>query len=245
MPKIYLSPSTQEKNLYINGGTEEQYMNLVADALVPYLDASGIAYTRNTPEMTAASSLAQSKQEHYDLYVSLHSNAAPESKAGQVRGSDMYYYPTSAKGKRFADLLVKNFKTIYPEPSLVKAVPTTKLGEVAKSIPPAVLLEVAFHDNEQDATWIKNSIDQIAWATALSITEYFGLPLATPQQPQAANVDIGSGRLNIRAKPNTNSAILARAPKGAPITVLGVVGDWYVVKYEGITGYTNGKYIKI
>ena len=42
MPIIYLSPSTQEKNEYVNGGTEEQYMNLLADKMVPYLDASGI-----------------------------------------------------------------------------------------------------------------------------------------------------------------------------------------------------------
>ena len=42
MPIIYLSPSTQEWNYYVNGGTEEEYMNLLADKMVPYLDASGI-----------------------------------------------------------------------------------------------------------------------------------------------------------------------------------------------------------
>ena len=35
MPIIYLSPSTQENNLYVNGGTEEEWMNRLADALVP------------------------------------------------------------------------------------------------------------------------------------------------------------------------------------------------------------------
>ena len=39
MPIIYLSPSTQEYNSFGTGGTEEQYMNLLADKLVPYLDA--------------------------------------------------------------------------------------------------------------------------------------------------------------------------------------------------------------
>ena len=60
MPIIYLSPSTQEFNHYVNGGTEEYYMNLLADKMVPYLDASGIRYARNTPDMTAASSIAAS-----------------------------------------------------------------------------------------------------------------------------------------------------------------------------------------
>ena len=41
MPLIYLSPSTQEFNPYVNGGNEEYYMNLIADAMVPYLEASG------------------------------------------------------------------------------------------------------------------------------------------------------------------------------------------------------------
>ena len=30
MPIIYLSPSTQEWNYYVNGGTEEEYMNPVS-----------------------------------------------------------------------------------------------------------------------------------------------------------------------------------------------------------------------
>ena len=60
MPIIYLSPSTQENNMYVTGGSEEQWMNRLADAMVPYLDASGIQYTRNTPDMTAVSSIRAS-----------------------------------------------------------------------------------------------------------------------------------------------------------------------------------------
>ena len=95
MPKIYLSPSTQEFNEYVNGGTEEEYMNLIADAMIPYLKASGIEFTRNTPDMTAASSIRQSNEGDYDLHLALHSNAAPESLSGQLQGTDVYYYPTS------------------------------------------------------------------------------------------------------------------------------------------------------
>ena len=88
MPRIYLSPSTQEWNLYINGGTEEDYMNLVADAMEPYLLASGISFTRNTPDMTAASSIAASNNGDYDAHVSLHSNAAPEALSGELQGTE-------------------------------------------------------------------------------------------------------------------------------------------------------------
>ncbi|MDE7261203.1 MAG: peptidoglycan hydrolase, partial [Oscillospiraceae bacterium] len=63
MPIIYLSPSTQEKNLYVTGtGSEEDWMNRLADAMIPYLKSSGIRYTRNTPDMTAGSSIRQANQ---------------------------------------------------------------------------------------------------------------------------------------------------------------------------------------
>ena len=51
MPKIYLSPSAQEFNHYVDGGNEEYYMNLIADAMEPYLTAGGIDFSRNQPEM--------------------------------------------------------------------------------------------------------------------------------------------------------------------------------------------------
>ena len=48
MASLYLSPSTQEYNKYYdNSGSEEYYMNLIADAMEPYLLASGISFTRN------------------------------------------------------------------------------------------------------------------------------------------------------------------------------------------------------
>ena len=77
MPIIYLSPSTQEWNPYITGGTEEYYMNQIADAMIPYLRSCGIRYVRNTPEMTAASSIAASNAGNFDLHLALHSNASP------------------------------------------------------------------------------------------------------------------------------------------------------------------------
>ena len=48
MPIIYLSPSTQEWNEYVTGsGSEEYNMNLLADALEPYLLSNGIQFRRN------------------------------------------------------------------------------------------------------------------------------------------------------------------------------------------------------
>ena len=97
MPTIYLSPSTQESNLYVTGGSEEDWMNRLADAMEPYLTASGIQYVRNTPDMTAASSIRASNAGNYDLHLALHSNASAPSNYGGTRGILVFYYPPAPR----------------------------------------------------------------------------------------------------------------------------------------------------
>lgn len=244
MPTIYLSPSTQEANPYITGGTEEYYMNLLADAMVPYLRSSGIQFTRNTPDMTAGSSIRASNAGNYDVHLALHSNAAPDSLSGQIQGTDVYYYPGSTNGKRLADILVQNLKEVYPNPSKVRAVATTSLGEVSRTRAPGVLIEYAYHDNVEDANWIKNNLDAIARATVRALTEYFGIPFVEPQAPQQGRVNITSGYLNIRSKPSTNSTVLSRAYNGETLTILGQWQGWDVVNYRGTVGYAASRYIQ-
>ncbi len=245
MPIIYLSPSTQDWNHFVNGGTEEFYMNLIADAMEPYLLSSGIRWVRNTPDMTAASSIAQSNHGNYDLHLALHSNAAPEGEAGLRQGSEVYYYPTSAAGKRAADIIAENLKEIYPYPWLVKTVPTTRLGEVAKTRAPGVLIEFAYHDNLEDAEWIKANIAEIAANVAYSLTDYFGIPFVLPQAPRRGTVVVRSGWLNIRQFPSTESQSIARAWNGDPIIVNGQWNNWYVVNFRGTVGYADSRYIRI
>ncbi len=179
MPRIYLSPSTQEFNPYIIGGNEEYYMNLIADAMEPYLYASGIDFTRNTPDMTAASSIAASNSGYYDFHLALHSNATA-SGDGRARGGEVYYYPTSANGARAAEIFANNLGFIYPVENGVKTVPTTTIGEVRRTRAPAILVEIAYHDNALDAAWIRDNIDLIARNMVLSLTDYFGIPFKTP-----------------------------------------------------------------
>lgn len=245
MPTIYLSPSTQENNLYVTGGTEEQWMNRLADAMEPYLSASGIQYERNTPEMTAASSIRASNSGSYDLHLALHSNAAPEGRYGSARGILVYYYPGSAEGRRAAEIIADNFKAIYPLPNNVRAEATTAIGEVRRVRAPSVFLEIGYHDNPQDAAWITGNLDEIARNIVLSLTEYFGLPFLDPQVPRSAVVDVSWGYLNIRDRPNTSSAVLARAYDGARVTVLNEWEGWYLIRFNGVPGWANGNFITL
>ena len=244
MPIIYLSPSTQEGNLYVTGsGTEEQWMNRLADAMIPYLAASGIRYTRNTPQMTAGSSIRQANQSHYDFYLALHSNAAGEGNYGGERGIIAFYYPGSAEGQRAAQIFANNLEDIYPEPRRVYTRATTTLGEVRDSRFPAVLLEIAYHDNTSDAHWIENNIQAIARNLVVSLTDFFDIPFIWPTDPWQGTVRTGGGNLNLRSRPEAGAYVVARIPDGATVTVYGAYNGWYVVRYGNQTGYAASQFI--
>ncbi len=245
MPIIYLSPSTQEFNLYVNDNkSEEYYMNLVADAMIPYLNASGIRYVRNTPDMTAASSIRQSNAGNYDLHLALHSNAAAGDLAGRVQGVEVYYYPTSTEGRRAAEIIADNLRLIYPDPTRVRTVSTTSLGEVRRTRAPSVLIEYAFHDNPEDADWIKNNIDLLARYTVLALTEFFGIPFNMPEPVRYGTVVTPrGGPVNLRSEPSTSSAVVGLVPNGATVTVYSEVPGWYVVNYNGAEGYISAQYV--
>lgn len=244
MATIYLSPSLQPYNEYAGGGNEQMVMNQIADAMEPYLRTNGISFVRSRIGMTLGQVIRESNSRYFDLHLAIHSNASPESIAGQVKGTDVYYYRWSERGKRAAVIIADNFKEIYPDPSLVKTVPTTTLAELTKTNAPAVLIEVAYHDNREDADWIRGHIEEIAGNLVKSLTEYFGIPFITPPQPErTGKVQTQGGNLHIRRKPNSESEILGKIPNGTEVTVYGKTGNWYVVRYEGVTGYASADYI--
>lgn len=245
MPIIYLSPSTQENNYYVTGGTEEQWMNQLADAMEPYLTASGIQYVRNTPEMTAASSIRASNAGNYDLHLALHSNAAPDGQYGSARGILVFYYPGSSDGQRAALIMADNLKSIYPLPDDVRAEATTVIGEVRRVRVPSVFLEIGYHDNPDDAIWVTTNLELIARNLVFSLTEYFGLPFLELRPARPAVVDVSWGTLNVRDRPNTSAPILATAVDGTPLTVINDWQGWYLVRLNGILGWASGNFITL
>lgn len=245
MPIIYLSPSTQEFNQYVTGGSEEDWMNLLADAMEPILTASGIQYTRNTPDMTAASSIRESNAGNYDLHLALHSNASGGEQAGQNRGIIAFYYPGSAQGMRAAELLADGLKNIYPLPNLVRAEPTTTLGEVRRVRAPAVLLELGYHDNYEDAVWITTHIQAMAENIVLSLTEFFGIPFFLNSVPIPGTVQVDSGVISVYSRPNYSSPVKAYLYNGAQVTVLNEYYGWYLIQFGEEMGYTAAAFIQL
>lgn len=243
MPNIFLSPSTQEYNEYVTDFNEEYYMNLIADAMEPYLQASGITFTRNDPNLTVGGSVRASNAGNYDFHIALHSNASPAATAGQNQGSQVYYYLGSSEGERAANIFAENLKDIYPYPQLVQVIPSRSLYELANTIATTVLIELAFHDNYEDAQWIKNNIDTIAKNIVLSLTEYFGIPFVDIVSSRMGTVATAGFDVNIRETPSFSGNIVGVVPNGAQLTIISTEDDWYKVDYNGMQGYIYGGYI--
>lgn len=246
MPKIFLSPSTQEWNPYVTeGNNEEMVMNELADELEPYLRASGIDYVRNDPERNVGGAIADSNAGRFDVHLALHSNAAPAQFAGMLRGIDVYYAPASKDSELLATIIANNLKRVYPLPDQSVARPTNSLGEVLRTRAVAVLAEIGYHDNRDDAVWLKSHLQEIARNLALSLTDYFGIPFIEAGAVIPATVDTDGSRLNLRSYPSLDGTILTQIPDGTQLILAGETNGWYVTSYNGFTGYVSGEFLRL
>lgn len=245
MPKVFLSPSTQEWNKYATEGNEQLYMNLLADRLEPYLRSSGISYVRNDPDRNVQGAIADSNAGYFDVHLALHSNAAPEQLAGKLRGIDIYFAPGSSDSERLADIIANGLRSVYPLPDKVRAVPTYELGEVLRTRAVAVLCELGYHDNYADEAWLKNNLEAIARNLVISLCDYFGIPFIPPTAIRFGMVATGGANLNIRALPSLSGAVIGKIPNNAAMLITGEYNGWYVVSYDDIVGYASSEFIII
>lgn len=179
MPSVYLNPSN-EQNEFIIGGSEEYYMNKIADAMVAYLRGSGIEVTRSKPGESLSKAINESNSGNYDLHIGLGSTASPYYSTGAQQGPLVLYYEGNDKGKKAAEVIEENFKSIYPRPDLIATFPNQTLSELKDTKAPAVLIEVGYHNNTADAYWIRDNIDAIGRIIALGVSQYFGIPFVKP-----------------------------------------------------------------
>ena len=182
MPTVYLSPSVQEWNVgYGNYGTEEERMNLIADIVEYDLGRFGIQVVRNTPDQSLQEIVAQSNAASPDIHVAIHSNASANQLA---RGPEVYVHRFGGNAQRLANDIYAQLLAIAPTDGLgVKEGYTAFNGrgyyELRRTRAPAVLIEVAFHDNPADADYIIHNIYEIGTAISKGILNYFGIPYRT------------------------------------------------------------------
>jgi N-acetylmuramoyl-L-alanine amidase len=178
---VYLSPSTQDDNIGKgNYGTEEIRMNQITNVIAYHLNRHGVVVYRNNPSMSLRQVVEDSNNKNPDFHFAIHSNA------GGGRGCEVFCYKAGEDGEAQA-------WGIYNELSLIT--PTGDRGvkqgfnfygngvhmyEVAYTNAIAALVEIAFHDNLDDANWIISNIEPIGIALAKGVLKALGISYVNP-----------------------------------------------------------------
>lgn len=121
--------------------------------------------------MSLEQAVADSNKNNVDLHVALHSNA----DKGLAQGPSVYVFRPGTKADKAAQSVYKELMEIYYDKNLGKGVNYNEnLKEIRLTRSPAILIEVAFHDNPQDSKWIVDNMEEIASAIVKGIVGYFG-----------------------------------------------------------------------
>ena len=246
MATVFLSPSLQDYNPYITGnGSEADFMNALADAMIPGLLLNGVSLERSDPDGTVADAIAKSNAYGPDLHVALHSNAAPNEMEGRIQGPEVYYYTDSDAGRRAAELIGAQLAQAYPYGETAELIPMTdELAELVRTTAPAVFVEVGYHDNPQDAQWIENNLPEIAGAINRGIADYLEIPYSDTDNAQIGRVKISSGTLNLRSAPSLNAPVIGSLQNGEIVVIDRTLPNWMQILSSSGTGYAASRYIQ-
>lgn len=170
MKNIYISPSTQHNNRGVGPfSTEENEMNKIADKLIPLLLKDGrFVVKRNSPSMDDVVSITDDSDKFKaDIHIAIHSNA------GGGEGTEVFAYSPNTNSDRLARSLYNQIAPLSPGKDRgIKYNPKIiEVGDLVNA--PAALIELAFHDNLADATWLAYNHEIIAERLYKGICDYF------------------------------------------------------------------------
>lgn len=171
MKKIYVSPSNQTRNTYAAGNTTEAVQCCkIATALVVALKRCGFDAKTNVNNISMSEKVKESNNFGADLHMPIHTNAFN----GKVKGTRMFVSSLSSSAYKVCQEIAKTLNPITPgESDAIREYP--ELYEIRNTKAPCAYLEVAFHDNVEEAKWIINNIANIAEAICKGLCNYYGV----------------------------------------------------------------------
>lgn len=177
--KVYLSPSNQIGNLGILevGYTNERdEMNDLTDYIEERLESHGVKVYRNNSSGNINLWTGDSNYYKVDLHLAIHSNASLDHKA---YGIETWIHNENSNTLSLASVMQNNLMAIYPYKDRENANRGVRYANGAfgecndEYLPFGILLEVAYHDEENDAKWIMENKKLIGYNIADSILEYY------------------------------------------------------------------------
>ena len=181
LPVVYLSPSNQNHNYGVSATgytNEKEMMNKLTDFLYNDLKAAGIKVYRNNRQSGGMNGwLADSNYYKSDFHFAIHSNGSVNH---DTKGMEIYVDTPTSQCLSIASNIYNNLFEIYPYRDQISnrgvKYANGSLGEANDQfIKCGALIEVAYHDNYDDASWIMNNMEDIAKNIANSIINFYDL----------------------------------------------------------------------
>lgn len=166
--KIYINPSVQYHNMYANNISNEGVeMSRIANEMVKLFNEQtnlDIKCNCAIKGLSLSSSLKESNDYQADYHFAIHSNA------GGGKGSEIF---VSNNSYDFGQAILNSLNKILPYKSRgVKDGIASSLYEIKNSKAQAALIEILFHDEINQATFIMDNYQQIAKVMFEGIINY-------------------------------------------------------------------------
>ena len=121
--------------------------------------------------------LNESRRFNASLHLAIHSNG---SSKHDTKGMEIYVDDFDSKMLSLATIMYSNLYDIYPYKSSITnrgiKYALGSLGEVKKeNTSRGILIEIAHHDDYDDAKWMVDNLEEISNNIANSIISYYGL----------------------------------------------------------------------
>ena len=175
MRLIYLSPSSQEDNVYAAGNTTEAAQcRKIARAAHKALERCGFRSVC-ADYGTMYTRVAESNQLKADLHVAIHTNAFNR----KVSGTRILCFDLAGAGYQAAKGVYDVLAPLTPGTSEnISAHP--EIYEIKATKCPCVYIEVDFHDVQEVAQWLIDNTQKIGEAICQGICKYWGVTYRAP-----------------------------------------------------------------
>ncbi|MFT4107187.1 MAG: N-acetylmuramoyl-L-alanine amidase [Lacrimispora sp.] len=169
----------------IDGSLEKDINLQIAKRLQKYLEASDVEVILTREDDNGLYSERDSRKKVADmnkrceiinkakpaLTVSIHQNSYHQE---DVYGGQVFYYKSSEKGKRLAEILQKRFDYVLGEKNTRLAKPNDKYFLLLHVRTPIVIVECGFLTNWKESALLNTEDyqDRMAWTIHMGIMEY-------------------------------------------------------------------------
>ena len=169
----------------VDGSLEKEINLKIAKRLKAYLEAEGVEVfmTREDDrglyeECDSSKKMADMRnrckkieEADPDLVVSIHQNSYHQEP---ISGGQVFYYKTSERGKRLAEILQRRFDYVLGEGNTRQAKPNGNYYLLLHVKQPIVIVECGFLSNWKEATQLNSEEyqDRLAWTIHMGVMEF-------------------------------------------------------------------------